>query len=107
MHRTLLIILLASLCHHIDLSAQLKFSEIIALNNTGELNPLTGMSGDWIEIYNSGSEELNISQYYLSDRAQMPFMWRFPENTIIPANTYLVVWADGTGDTLSGLHTYF
>ncbi len=107
MRKTLLIFLLAGWCHHIVLNGQLKFSEIIALNNTGLVNPLTGTPGDWIEIHNSGSSEADITHYYLSDRANAPFMWVFPENTKIPANGYVLIWTDGTGDTLSGLHANF
>ncbi|MDX2432454.1 MAG: CotH kinase family protein, partial [Bacteroides sp.] len=107
MRRILLILFLAGLVHHIDLTAQLKFTEIIALNNNGEINPLTNTPGDWIEIHNSGSAEANISHYYLSDRSNAPFMWVFPENTIVPAHGYVLVWTDGSGDTLSGLHANF
>ena len=107
MRRTLILILLAGFCHHIDLSGQLKFTEVIALNNGGQVNPLTGAPGDWIEIHNSGSAEIDISHYYLSDRPEAPFMWVFPENTRVPANGYVLVWTDGSGDTLSGLHANF
>ncbi len=107
MRRILLILLLTGLCHQINLTAQLKFNEIIALNNSGEINPLTNTPGDWIEIYNSGSSEADISHYYLSDRPNAPFMWVFPENTIVPAGGYVLVWTDGSGDTLSGLHANF
>ncbi len=107
MRRTLTLILLALLCLHSGLKGQLRFNEVIAVNNGGLVNPLSGEPGDWIEIYNSGSEAVDISHYYLSDRPEAPFMWIFPENTSIPADGYVLVWTDGTGDTLNGLHANF
>lgn len=107
MPRLLPILLLSGLLFNSQLNGQLKFSEIIAVNNNGIVNPLTGMPGDWIEIQNQGQEDIDISHYYLSDRPETPFMWMFPENTLVPANGFLLVWADATGDTLSGLHSNF
>jgi len=107
MRKALLILLVTGFLLPIELNGQLRFNEIIALNSTGQINPLTGEVSDWIEIYNSGTEEINISHYFLSDRPRTPFMWSFPQNTIIPADDFLMVWADGTGDTINGLHTNF
>ncbi len=107
MQGILFILLLAGLGFSPDLEARLQFTEIIALNNRGVVNPLTGVPGDWIEIHNPGSAAIDISHYYLSDRPETPFMWRFPENTSVPADGYVLVWTDGTGDTISGLHANF
>ena len=52
---------------------------------------------DWIEIYNRGSETVNISSYSLTDDTSYPTKWRFPD-TELAAGEYLVVLASGLGD---------
>jgi spore coat protein CotH len=60
----------------------------------------------WFELYNNTSNPLDIGGTFLTADTTQPTLWQFPANTTIPANGYLVVWADG--DTLqSGLHTNF
>lgn len=107
MRKTLLILLLTGLCHSLVLKGQLRINEVIAVNTSGKINPLTEASNDWIEIYNDGPERVDMSHYFLSDRRETPFMWMFPENTSIPAKGYLMIWADGMGDTINDLHTNF
>ena len=49
---------------------------------------------DWIEIYNHDSVAINLSENYLSDDQDVPFMWQFPEVSL-SANDYLLVFASG------------
>lgn len=48
-----------------------------------------GAYSDWIEIYNSSSEPINLNGYTLSDSSAT---WTFPQVTI-KASGYLLVWA--------------
>lgn len=50
---------------------------------------------DWVEIHNSGTTEVNLSGFYLSDNPDELNKWSIPNNTIIKANDYLVIWTDG------------
>jgi hypothetical protein len=59
--------------------------------------------GDWIELYNSGGEDINIGGYYLSDKLSNPTKWQFPDGISIPANGFLKVWASGRNE-VSGEH---
>jgi large repetitive protein len=52
---------------------------------------------DWVELYNSNSFSINLTGMYLTDDPENP-TWQFPEDTIIPAEGYLVIWADGNPD---------
>ena len=36
-----------------------------------------GDSRDWIELYNSGTETINLAGYYLSDKADDTTKWQF------------------------------
>ncbi len=84
----------------------LFINELMAANDTTLADP-QGDYDDWIELYNSGSEAIDMSGMYLSDDADEPTKWRFPAGTTITAGGFLLVWADGdTGDT-PGLHANF
>ena len=70
-------------------------SEIMT-SNTGSVTDAAGNQPDYVEFYNKGTEDLNISGYSLSDREDRA--WIFPDNTVIKAGGYLLVWC--TGETV-------
>lgn len=63
---------------------------------------------DWIELYNAGSEAVNLLGYGLSDDLGNPLRWVFPEKTVQPGD-FLLVWASGKNRTnpAEPLHTNF
>jgi hypothetical protein len=89
--------------------AILVINELLARNDLGITDP-QGQHEDWIEIFNSGQEVINIGGMYLTDDLSEPAMWRIPNDnlsatTILPGD-YLLIWADNdTTDT--GLHASF
>ena len=62
---------------------------------------------DWIELYNSGTEPLNISGMYLTDDITNPTKWQFPNSTVIDSDEYLLIWGDGYNSSLEGLYATF
>jgi hypothetical protein len=48
-----------------------------------------------------------LSGHYLTDDANAPRKWQFPEGAKIPANGFLLVWADENGSDTPGLHASF
>jgi hypothetical protein len=50
---------------------------------------------DWIELYNTGGADVDLSGWGLSDNTGNPFKWRFPAGTTIEGGGYLLVWASG------------
>ncbi|MBV1923868.1 MAG: CotH kinase family protein, partial [Flavobacteriaceae bacterium] len=60
---------------------------------------------DWVELYNNTDESINLSNYFLSDSQSFIHKWEFPDVSI-PANGYLIVWADKDPQQ-EGLHTKF
>ncbi len=50
---------------------------------------------DWIEIYNSSAETVDLSGYGLSDNLGRARKWQFPDGTLIMPGQYLLVWCDG------------
>jgi hypothetical protein len=67
-----------------------------------------GDNPGWIELYNGGSDVVNLAGWFLSDTATNLTKWRFPGVCILPDN-YLVVFASAKGSTndLAHLHTNF
>jgi hypothetical protein len=80
-------------------------NEFMASNDVTEADQ-DGEFDDWIEFYNNGMDELDLSGYYLTDDADDLTKWSFPVNTVIAPGAYLVVWADNDQDQ-DGLHTNF
>ena len=81
-------------------------NEVQADNVTTVADP-QGEFDDWIELHNLSAEAVNLSGWHLSDDSNQPRKWTFPEGTLIPAQGYLVVWADEDGTATPGLHANF
>jgi hypothetical protein len=74
--------------------------------NTTTIADQNGEFDDWIELFNLSDNDKDISGYYLSDNKSKVFKWHFPEGTTIPANGFLIIWADDD-TTQVGLHTNY
>ena len=80
-------------------------NEIVA-NNESIVTDEMGEFEDYVEFYNDEDEPFDLSGMTLSDYAGDPWMWTFPEGTVIPAKDFLMVWCDG--DSTDGpLHASF
>jgi hypothetical protein len=87
----------------------LVINELMAANG-GIFRDPQGQSDDWIEIYNAGSQVIDMAGMYLTDDLSVPRKWKVPTNapqlTKVSAKGYLIVWLDGnTADP--GLHASF
>ena len=49
-----------------------------------------GQFTDWIELYNSGEKEVDLTGWWLSDKAAEPDKWTFPATTIAPGQYLLI-----------------
>ncbi len=76
-------------------------------NNTKSITDPQGEHDDWIELHNLSDDEGNLSNMFLSDNANNPRKWAFPENTFLPPHGYLIVWADEDSKDRPGLHANF
>lgn len=50
---------------------------------------------DWVELYNAGDKNINLKNFALSDDETKPLKWTFPEDAVIPANGYYIVFCSG------------
>lgn len=111
--KTLLIVFMLSVlpvsinswARHGNSGIPVVINEFAASNNSSVTDP-QGQFEDWIELYNYDNEDIDISGMYLTDDLNEPRKWQFPDETIIPAEDFLLVWADND-TTDSGLHSNF
>ncbi|MBM3847280.1 MAG: hypothetical protein FJ405_13485 [Verrucomicrobia bacterium] len=87
-------------------SSPVILNELMASNSTTLADP-QGEYDDWIELRNVTDEDVDMTGRYLSDEPNNPRKWRFPAGVRIPANGYLLVWADEDGGAAQGLHASF
>jgi len=67
-----------------------------------------GVYSDWIEIYNSTLQEIDISGFGISDSIAQPMKYRLPEGTVIGPGGYLVIFCSGNEGLINGeLHAPF
>lgn len=109
--RYLLIILLISVLspflNYIGAQTNVIISEFQAINNE-TIQDSNGNFSDWIEIYNSSDQSINLLGWSLTDDKANLKKWIFPDTTIAPKN-YILVFASGNNIALPGkeLHTGF
>ncbi len=97
--------------HHLIVShvapaaGSIVINELLAENKDNEEDEYDDRE-DWLEIYNTSNQTVDLSNVYLSNSAVTPLKWKFPANTFIVPNGYVTVWADD--DSLETiLHTNF
>ena len=72
----------------------LVINEICASSIT-TLRDEDGEYPDWIELHNTSSRAIDLSDYALSDSPDSLVKWRFPQGTVIEPGGYYVVFASG------------
>lgn len=82
------ILLCATVTH-----AQVVINEIMT-DNTLTIEDEDGDFSDWIELYNSGSETIDISGWHLSDDIGDPMKWSIGTEQIEPGG-FILVFASG------------
>lgn len=86
--------------HSIELSQiytapqyNISISEYMTSNKSKVIDNY-GKTSNWIELYNSGDEDVDLSGMVLSDNPAKPNKWTIPNGVTIKANDYLVIWLD-------------
>lgn len=74
-------------------------NEAIVINEIMASNGATAMDEndqyeDWIELYNTGTDAVDLQGWYLSDTPFEPTKWQFPGGTLLAPGAYMIVWAD-------------
>jgi len=71
-------------------------NEWMAANSRSLADPADGHYDDWFELYNPGTNAVDLAGYYLTDTLANRFKYRITTNGphSIPPLGYLLVWAD-------------
>ena len=103
----------------VPLTAELKADQYITPVRINEVSADDGIfvneyfkRKDWVELYNTTDQPIDVEGMYLSDNPEeKPMKYKITKNgtqtnTIIPAHGYLVIWCDKE-NPLSQLHASF
>ncbi len=86
---------------------EIVINEFQASNATTIADPDFASFPDWIELYNTGVQTIDLSSWYLTDNLEDTIKWQFPAGVSIDPGEYLLIWADGRGVNQTGLHANF
>ena len=105
--RLIRLALAASLIPCLTVKAQVRITEFMA-SNTSTLADEDGDFSDWIELQNTSTNSVSLSNWSLTDSAGNPGKWRFPA-TNLPPKSFMIVFASGKNRATNGaeLHTNF
>ncbi len=71
-----------------------RFNEWMAENTGFMTDPGTGKYEDWFELFNPSATSAELGGYFLTDDLGNPTQYQIPAGYHVPANGYLLVWAD-------------
>ncbi len=86
-------------------SDEIVINEFMA-TNTNTVADQDGEFDDWIELYNKSIYNIDVSDWILTDNASNLDKYRIPAGTIMPPDSYLIIWADEDGKQ-TGFHSNF
>jgi len=78
-----------------DLAGLIAITEVMAKNASWRTDA-AGNAYDYVEITNGSPTAVDLAGWFLSDNAEKPRRWTFPEVTV-PAGGCLLVWCSGSG----------
>ena len=79
----------------------------ICTKNSNILKDSYNNYSDWIELFNFGENEIDLSGYGLSDDEDNLFKYKFPKNFKIKSKEYLIIFASKQNSTSKEIHTGF
>ena len=76
---TIILLIFFKFCY----SQIVVINEILSLNNNTILDDF-GDRSDWIELYNTSEDTVDLGSWYLSDDENNVLKWIFPDTSICP-----------------------
>lgn len=86
-------------------NAQLIINELMQSNIDCIMDDLNEFPDSWVELYNSGTETVNLDDYKIGVKNKVGKAWQLPAQTVDPGK-YVVVYCDKE-ELDSTLHTSF
>ena len=96
--KKILFILLILLCMTVCARADVIINEVMASNAVF----INGRHDDWVELHNTGTSQVSLAGWHLSNDPYNPLRWAFPEGTVIAKDGYLIVYCAGSGNVTDG-----
>lgn len=87
-------------------NAQLVINEIMQSNVECILDDLNEFPDSWVELYNSGSEAVNLKDYRISNKNKVKKAWQLPDQTV-EAGGFALIYCDKEGKEDNRLHADF
>lgn len=94
---------LVALCYVSSLNAQVVINEFMQSNIDCVMDDLNDFPDSWVELYNAGSEAVDMSVYSIGDSMKSEKAFTLPRYTLQP-HAYVLVYCDKEG---SRWHTPF
>ena len=76
-----------------DTLPTVSVNEVVSKNETGIVDE-AGEQEDWVELYNSSNQAVDIGGFFLTDRYSDARKWQIPLSTVIPPNGFQLIWCD-------------
>ena len=86
-----------------SVQAQVVINELMQSNIDCIMDDLVEFPDSWVELYNSGTEAVNLKDYKIGVKDKPGKAWQLPDKTLA-ANAFVVVYCDKEE---TGLHTNF
>ncbi len=88
-----------------NLPPQIVINEFMA-SNGATIDDEDGESSDWLELFNAGTDTVQLAGLALTDDKNEPGLWPLPDLALEP-ESYLLIWASGKNRRAAELHTNF
>jgi hypothetical protein len=100
------ILFLLAISSNFLFAQELKINEVVS-SNLKSLVDEDNDKSDWIELYNSSTNPIQIGSYYLSDDINSILKWKLP-NITLQANEFIVIFASDKNRIVdTNYHTNF
>ena len=105
----ILVLIFSFLFFNTNLQSQILINEYSAANYD-DYQDNYGDYEDWIELYNTGINPVDLNGYYLSDKDDNTTKWQFTSSVVIQPNDFAVVYCSKRNEITNGgndIHTNF
>lgn len=85
---------------------QVAISEVMPSNSRYMLQS-DGEYHDWVELENISSTPVNLSEYYLSNKADDPHLFPLPDYSLLPGDRVVIICSGNTALTGKYIHAPF
>jgi hypothetical protein len=86
--------------------AQLVINELMQSNVEYMMDDIKEFPDSWVELYNKGTEAVNLKDYKISNKNKPKKAWQLPDMTVEP-NGFVVIFCDKEGKEDNRLHADF